>query len=103
MRASIRMNEQQAPQPPPTKRNRSPNFPATDLKDALEKAKLIWQADRRASIGAASLASHWGFSEKSSSLLKVIGALKQFGLLVQEESGQHKLTDAAIQILANED
>ena len=94
------MSEQQTT--PTSKRTRSPNYPYLDLKEGIAKAKLIWDADSQHPVSVESLAIHWNYTPKSSSLLKVLAALKHYGLL-QDSNGEHRLSDDAVRILSNED
>jgi hypothetical protein len=77
---------------------RSPNFPAITLQDALTKARVLYDKDRRASVSAKTVLAHLGFSEKlSGSSARVLSALKQFGLM-DENAGQYRVTDAAFRL-----
>jgi hypothetical protein len=87
------------------KRTRSPGYPTTNLADALDKAKTVWNNDGRNETPISSLAVQWGYNEKSSSALQFAAALKKFGLFedVQGKSAHVKLTEDAIRILSDED
>lgn len=83
----------------------SPRFPAMSLPTATEKARIIWDKEAKHAARLGALAVHWGFSEKSSSLRSYIAAMAHFGLMAQvggQGSGEFKLTDRAIAILAGD-
>jgi hypothetical protein len=82
---------------------RSPKYPVIGLKDALDKAKKIWDKAGRHEIPIQSLAEYWGISKTSSALIGFSAALVKFGFL-QYVSGsgrdkQVKLTPLAIEVL----
>src|SRR5436190_1053259 len=78
---------------------RSPNFPAISLGEAVAKAKVLYDHDRRASTSVKTVLKHFGFSENlSGSAARVISALRQFGLL-DEIGGNYRVSDAAYRIL----
>jgi hypothetical protein len=99
---SPKQNEQPKPK---QKRTRSPGYPTTNLKDALEKAKVVWDNDGRNECPIASLATQWEFGEKSSAAPQLAAALKKYGLFadVDGKNGHVKLTDVAIRIFSDED
>jgi hypothetical protein len=86
-------------------RTRSPGYPTTDLQDALEKAKIVWDKDGRHEVPIESLAIHWGYNSKSSSAAQLAAALRKFGLFSDsvDKNGHVKLSDAAIHILNDAD
>ncbi|SRR6266446_2891843 len=85
-------------------RTRSPGYPTTNLEDALERARTIWDADQRNEVTLASMAHHWGYNPKSSSAAQLVAALRKFGLFDHgTKSGSWKLSEFAIRILTNDD
>ena len=85
---------------------RSPSYPATDLKEAIERAAAVWKQDRNHETQLKSLATHWGFNPGSSSVLGRVASLKHYGLMDEVKGGAPgivKLSDIAVKILANED
>jgi hypothetical protein len=87
------------------KRTRSPGYPTIDLREALEKAKTVWENDRRNETPISSLAVQWGYNAKSSSAVQLAAALKKFGLFVEvpNKNAFVRLSDLAIRILTDED
>jgi len=85
------MTETTKPDSPPKKeRNRSPSFPAIDLKDAIEKARALYKADGLSWTPVNVAAKHWGFSEKSSSGIRTVAALLHFGLVSEDGGGDNR-------------
>lgn len=86
------------PEDEKAKRRRSPNFPGIDLGAAVEKARAVFDKEGMHSMAARVLLGHWGYSEKSSSGLIALGAMRAFGLL--DGSGAAvRLTGRALAIL----
>jgi hypothetical protein len=90
------------PAPIPTdfqrSRQRSPNYPAIGLKAAIEKARLLYEADRKAGAPVDAALKHMGFSKRHGQAMAVLSALKKFDL-VEEASGRIVPTQKAINIL----
>jgi hypothetical protein len=83
-------------------KERSPNFPFINLENALERAKLFYQEERKGSAPFLAAARHWGYSPSSSGAMQTVAALKSYGLLTDEGSGAQRkvrLSDLAIRIL----
>jgi hypothetical protein len=76
---------------------RSPNFPGIDLKEAVEKARIMFNKDGTSAVPLAVLQGHWGYSQKSSNGTLAISALRKFGLV--DGSPEVKLTRLALDIL----
>ena len=83
-------------------KERSPNFPFISLDTALQRAQVFYQHERRSSAPQVAAAKHWGYSESSSGFKQTMGALKSYGLLVDEASPHGRLvrlSDSALRIL----
>jgi hypothetical protein len=81
---------------------RSPNFPFITLEVALERASQFYEKEKRGSAPFAIAAQHWRYSPSSSGALQTAGALKSYGLMIDEGGGSSrklKLTDLALRIL----
>jgi hypothetical protein len=89
--------------PAPPKKHRSPAYPFISLSKAIERAKTFYDANKRHSAHVSAAIKTWGFADKSSGGQQTIGALKHYGLLVDESgSGDDrkvKLTALAFRIL----
>ena len=70
-----------------SKRNRSPEHPAFGLKEAIEKARVLYHAEHFNYANVATALEHWGYKAKSGSGLRIIAALGHFGLLEEEGTG----------------
>jgi len=87
---------------PPRTKTRSPNYPALSLKTALERAREFYKAEGRNAANVAVAIQHWNFKAKSSGGIVTLAALKSFGLLSDEGSGNKRsvrLTELALRIL----
>lgn len=82
------------------KKVRSPSFPAIDLGDAVERARALYEAERRNAARPEIVVTHWGYSPKSSGGLQTIAALRAYGLL--EGEGTARLTDRAMRLVLDD-
>jgi hypothetical protein len=90
------------------RRERSPAYPGIDLAAAIGRAQTLYRAERRNSAPINAILEHWGYSPGSGRGLTALAALKHFGLLQDQGSGdrrQARLTPRALRILldAHED
>ena len=67
-----------------TSRHRSPAYPAFNLKTAIEKAVLVYEAHRRIGVEPDTLKRTMGYEVTTSHSMRAISALVQFGLLEEE-------------------
>lgn len=85
-------------------KNRSTNFPAVDIGEAVDLAHNIWENAERHLVPAETVVQqYWGYSSKSSGGKQRLGALRSFGLIDAEGSGENRrirLTEEAAKILA---
>jgi hypothetical protein len=79
-------------------RQRSPNYPAVGLRDAVERVRKLYTEDGRAGAPPKIAAVHIGFKAPHGQAMSVLAALKRFGL-VSEVNGRIAPTHAAIEIL----
>lgn len=77
-------------------RERSPNYPAYSLRDALGFANLIYEQERRSTIPMEAAAKALGSQSLSGPARSKIAALRHFGLLDSPGSGRVKLTERAL-------
>jgi len=86
-------------------RTRSPNYPAINLKAAVEKARTIYQSStKRHAVGPEVIGQVWGNKPKSSAFKLALAAMQYFGLLAEAPNGDHKLlklTPLALDIIAD--
>lgn len=78
------------------KKVRSPSFPAIDLREAVERARTLYQAERRNAARPEIVVAHWGYSPKSSGGLQTIAALRAYGLV--EGEGVVRLADQGVHL-----
>lgn len=72
--------------------HRSPSYPVFALGTAIEKAKLVYENDKRSATDADVIASHLGYSAAKGPGGRAVSALKQYGLL-EENSGKYRISD----------
>jgi hypothetical protein len=77
---------------------RSPNFPTFSLKDAIDKADVIWKQERRSPTTADVIQKHLGYTGGTGPGKRALSALRQFGLL-EDEGGNYRLSERAVTIL----
>jgi hypothetical protein len=89
------------------KRLRSPSYPAISLEDAIERAKLFWDHEKRHPAPIDAAAKDWNYDVKSSAVPLAIAALRKYGLLedvgASGKQRQVKLTDSALKIILDEE
>lgn len=86
-------------------KTRSPGYPFIPLSKALARAREFYVAQRHHPAPMAGAVGLWGYKSKSSGGLQTVAALKSYGLLEDEGSGdqrQVKLTDLALRIIRDE-
>jgi hypothetical protein len=91
--------------PKPGRQGRSPAYPGLDLKEAIGKAKALYEAEGKYPAPMPSAFKAWGFSAKSSGGREVRAALRYFGLITVDgdgETGKVKLTDKALRIILDD-
>lgn len=80
-------------------RVRSPNFPYISLREAVEKAAVIFDKENKIPASRETLAAHLGYGGLNGASLKVLSALGKYGLLEDAPNGQEKLSEMAMDIL----
>jgi hypothetical protein len=81
---------------------RSPNYPYTNLMQAIERARALRDAVKAGEARLATAASIWELGTKSSALRQTVAALKHFGLIDCVGSGANrkiKLSEAGNRIV----
>lgn len=87
-------------------RFRSPPYPAVPLAKAIERTGTFYGKALHHSVPISVAASAWEYAGKSSGLFATIAALKQFGLMTDEGSGDKrriKLTEAGIRLARDQE
>lgn len=80
-----------------TSRVRSPGYPLIDLKEAIEKAKELWNKDKMNPIPREVAAKHLGYGNAGGYGGRVLAALKHFDLIYFKE-GDIILTEKAVDL-----
>jgi hypothetical protein len=87
-------------------KGRSPAYPAIPLETAIQRARQLHEKERTYATPVATVAAHWGYSSMNGAALGAIAALKKYGLLDYEGSGDQrkaKLSQLAEVILQHPD
>ena len=87
------------------RKGRSPGYPGVDLETALARADTLWQAHRNHPVNVETVLALWGYGRQSGAGLVALAALKKFGLLNDEGSGDARrahLSDDARAIILDQ-
>jgi hypothetical protein len=87
-------------------KGRSPRYPGIDLELALHRARQLWNEEAHYPTNVQVALRHWGYAPKSGGGAVALAALKSFGLLDDEGSGDARkvwLTTRAQDILMTDD
>lgn len=87
-------NGVKAPTPAAHKRDRSPNYPGIGPTEALVHAEKIWKQDKRNPLSVDMACKHLGYKAKNGASLPIIGALRRYGLLVNQ-GAEVRISDEA--------
>jgi hypothetical protein len=82
-------------------KTRSPGYPLIGLKEAVEKARLIYTNDYQNRIPRSVAASHMGYASLNGKSLGVLSALLKYGLL-EGRGDETRLSDLAVTIIAHQ-
>lgn len=96
-------DEKKSDKPP---RFRSAPYPAITLPKAIERAAVMYEKALHHSVPVSVPAEAWGYTIKSSGLFATVAALKQYGLILDEGSGdkrRFRLSDDALRISKDPD
>lgn len=100
MQASEAVNDSRSERDKPKRtHHRSPSYPTLSLEQAIEKARVIYNAAKRSSTSRAAIVKSMGYKDESSGQgNRELAALKQYGLL-EEKSGEFRVSDSAYSIM----
>ncbi len=82
-----------------TGRVRSRNYPGLGLREAIAKARQLYDRDGKAAVAKEAAVKAWDYKGLNGASLRVLGALNQYGLLDIPESRTVKLSARALAIL----
>jgi hypothetical protein len=80
---------------------RSPQYPSIGLKEAIDKAQLIWAKDYTSELPRDVIAGHLGYSGINGKSLGILATLSKYGLL-EGRGDKTRVTDLAVKIFAHE-
>jgi hypothetical protein len=78
--------------------SRGPSYPAFGLPEAIERARKLYEQDGRAQTSPEVAVGAWGYGSLNGASLRVLSALKQYGLL-ETANDYVKLSDRALAII----
>lgn len=87
------------------KRGRSPSYPGIGLEEALERARVVWDTEKKHAASIDTLQGHWGYASRSGQGSIIVAALKKFGLIEDEGMGnarRARLSELAQRIILDE-
>lgn len=88
-------------------KGRSPSYPGISLRQAVERARTLYENERRHSAPMGVITGYWGYrSPKTGPASVAFAGLKKHGLLDEEGSGDERsarLSELALEILLNPD
>ncbi len=76
---------------------RSPGYPIISLKEAIRRAKILWDKDGNNTIRVETVYEHLGYASTGGYASRIYAALKKFGLIVQKDNDV-KLSQEAIDL-----
>lgn len=87
-------------------RKRSPSYPAVNLETAVERAQQLHLQENQHPTPIDTVFRHWGYASTAGNANLVIAALRKFGLIDYEGSGdvrRARISDLAVRILEHPD
>lgn len=80
---------------------RSPRYPAIGLGEAVDKVKMVYDADYQNPLPRQVVAEHMGYNSLNGKSLSVIAAVSKYGLL-EGRGDETRVSDLALKIIAHE-
>lgn len=80
---------------------RSPNYPAIKLSEAVTLAQALWGREKRSYAPNDAIIQAWGYSSLSGNARTKLAAMRKYGLLEENDGGDMRLSDVAVNILHN--
>ncbi|MGH8563602.1 MAG: hypothetical protein ACREXW_05745 [Gammaproteobacteria bacterium] len=79
---------------------RSPSYPGINLERAIDRARIIYEHERKHEVAVDIVCAHWGFKPKTGPATVTLAALKAFGLLdAKHGEDTVKLSDLMLRII----
>jgi len=85
--------------PNPSKKQRSPNYPALSLPQAVAVLQRLWKAEKRTPVDHETAALAMGFKSLSGPARVAIGALRQYGLIAKAGKSTIRVSDDGVTIV----
>ncbi len=88
------------------RKGRSPSYPGISLEEAEKRVRELYNVERQHNAPVSAIVEHWGYGPTSSGGRTIVAALKKFGLLEDDGSGDERtgrLTDLAVDLVLNPD
>lgn len=82
--------------------DRSPNYPALGLSEAVERLQRIWDREGRSPVDPKMAVKHMGYRGLSGPARSRLAALKKYGLLA-ERDGMTAISDLGVRVLRPQD
>ncbi len=92
------MNQEKKPR---KKFTRSPGYPMIGLEEAIGKARILWDKDKKNIMPSESVYAHLGYRHLGGYGARVIAAMKKFGLISESKKGI-VLTEYAIDLMLHD-
>lgn len=80
-------------------RVRSPNYPALSLPEAINRVKIIHEAEQHLAAPKEVIAKHLGYNGLNGAALSTISAIGKYGLIEEANGDKMRVSPAAISIL----
>jgi hypothetical protein len=78
---------------------KSPHWPVLTFTDALAKAKIIYNQEKRNATTADVMLEHLGFKKRTGPANRTLGALRSYGLIEKVDKTNFKVSDKAWRII----
>ena len=85
-----------------TTRPRSPNYPAIDLRTAVDRVRQLYSSIQRGGFKPEDAGKAWGYSGPTDPVRRALGALRQYGLLEAKKGDDARLTTIALTLALRE-
>lgn len=78
--------------------HRSPNYPSSNLPEAIAKVRMIYEKERRAGAPRNIVLKHMGYNSINGASLRALSTLRKFGL-IEERDGRIYVSQLSLDIL----
>src|ERR1700731_2015480 len=99
MAEPLKMKDSSTGMPPKKTVVKSPKWPNMSFTDALEKAQIIYNYEKRNSTTGDVMLGHLGFKTRTGPANRTLAALRAYGLVQKQPGGSFAISDRAWRIL----